>query len=65
MTADSPGPQPWSLTELRVLARGAVARIDREGVRGATSVSLDEIVAMAGMLALDLSLYRERKEDQT
>lgn len=49
-------PQPWSLRQMQELARGAVRKVDREGVRGATMCSVEEIVAMAGVLALDCGL---------
>ncbi len=43
--------QPFeSLRQMQELAARAVGRIDRDGVRGATSVSVQEITAMAGVL---------------
>ncbi len=36
--------------QMQELAARAVGRIDRDGVRGATRVSVEEIAAMAGVL---------------
>lgn len=45
-------PRPFESTRAMVeLACRALGRIDRDGVRGATRVSVDEIAAMAGTLA--------------
>lgn len=45
--------------EMFDLAAGAVRRVDREGLRGITRVSTEEIAAMAGALvALGLCLNR-------
>ena len=57
-------PQPWSLRQMQELARGAVRKVDRDGVRGATMCSVEEIVAMAGVLALGCGLHAERQEDE-
>lgn len=44
-------PQPFdSARRMLELAARAVGRIDRDDVRGATRVSVDEIAAMAGAL---------------
>ncbi|MBP9184270.1 MAG: hypothetical protein KBF78_14135 [Fuscovulum sp.] len=39
-----------SQRQMLEMAARAVGRIDRDGVRGATRVSVDEIAAMAGVL---------------
>jgi hypothetical protein len=44
-------PKPFnSARQMQELAARAVGRIDRDGVRGATRVSVEEIAAMAGVL---------------
>jgi hypothetical protein len=40
-------PSPRAMT---ILAARAVGKIDRDGVRGSTSLSVDEVDAMAGVL---------------
>jgi hypothetical protein len=46
-------PQPFGSTRQMVeLAARGLGRIDRDGVRGATRVSVEEIAAMAALLAL-------------
>jgi hypothetical protein len=46
-----PDPQPFtSPRRMTELAARAVGRIDRDGIRGVTRVSAEEIAAMAGVL---------------
>lgn len=45
-------PEPWALEEMRELAGRGVGRVDRDGLRGATLVTMEEIAAMAAMLAV-------------
>lgn len=48
----TPKPEtPWTGPEMVTLAASAVGRIDRDGLRGVTLCSLEEIAAMAGLLA--------------
>lgn len=45
-------PQPFESARAMVeLAARALGRIDRDGIRGLTGLSVDEIAAMAGILA--------------
>ena len=43
--------EPFEETEMLRLSRRAVGKIDRMGKRGATLITLEEIVAMATTLA--------------
>lgn len=43
--------RPFSEPEMLELARSAVGKVDRLGLRGATLVTMEEIVAMATSLA--------------
>ena len=45
-------PEIWTEARLRQLAGRALGRIDAQGPRGATLVSIEEIIAMAAMLAV-------------
>ena len=45
-------PRRFTQAEMTVTAARALGKIDRDGLRGVTRVSADEIAAMAGMLAL-------------
>jgi len=42
----------WTMEEMMGLAARAVGKVDIFGLRGASLVSLDEITAMAGALAV-------------
>ncbi len=51
MSAPSPVPVvPWSQDEMLAIASRALGRVARDDVRGATLLSVDEIMAMAGTL---------------
>ncbi|MCU9850374.1 hypothetical protein OEZ60_20525 [Defluviimonas sp. WL0024] len=41
----------WTEDEMLELAARGVGKVDRDGLRGATLVSMEEIAAMAGALA--------------
>lgn len=44
-------PERFATThDMAILAARAVGKIDRDGVRGATLLSVDETIAMAGIL---------------
>ncbi len=45
-------PEPWAPGEMLELAGRGVGRVDRDGLRGATLVTMEEIAAMAAVLAL-------------
>ena len=45
-------PKPWTETEMLTLAARGVGKVDLFGMRGATLVSMEEIAAMAGVLAV-------------
>lgn len=45
-------PTRWTVGEMLTLASRGLGKVDAHGRRGATLVSLDEIEAMAGALAL-------------
>lgn len=45
-------PRRFVTSELIDLAMGAADRINREGTRGATNVSVDQIIAMACLLVI-------------
>lgn len=45
-------PKRWSEAELLTLAQRGVGRVDRDGMRGATLVTIEEVAAMAALLAL-------------
>lgn len=56
-------PKRFERGEMFDLAAGAVRRIDRDGMRGITRVSTEEIAAMAGaLLALGLRLHPETED---
>lgn len=44
-------PDRWTEEGMRRLAARGLGKVDRHGLRGATLVSMEEIAAMAGMLA--------------
>lgn len=44
--------RPWTEAEMMTLAARGLGRVDRDGLRGASLVTLEEIAAMAGVLAL-------------
>lgn len=46
-----PQSRPFTEPEMLDLARNAVGKVDRMGQRGATLVTMDEIIAMATALA--------------
>lgn len=46
-----PKTDPWTRTEMLTLAARGLGKVDRDGLRGATLVSMEEIAAMAGALA--------------
>jgi hypothetical protein len=53
MSAPTPVPlpvAPWSQDEMLAIASRALGRVARDDVRGATLLSVDEIMAMAGTL---------------
>ena len=45
-----PAPTPWTMDQMQRLAAQAVLKIDLLGVRGASLVSMDEAIAMAGVI---------------
>ncbi len=45
-------PKRWTEIEMLTLAARGLGKVDVEGDRGATRVTLDEITAMAGVLAV-------------
>ena len=50
--ADRAGPAPWTEAQMIETAARALGKVDALGVRGITLCSVDEIAAMAGVLAL-------------
>jgi hypothetical protein len=44
-------PQPWTTEEMLALAASGVAKVDLLGERGTTLCSMDEIAAMAALIA--------------
>lgn len=47
----APDPR-WTMDEMFTLAARGLGRVDRDGLRGATLVPMEEIAAMAGTLAV-------------
>jgi hypothetical protein len=50
--ADRAGPVPWTEAQMIELAARGLGKVDALGVRGITLCSVDEIAAMAMLLAL-------------
>lgn len=50
--AERAGKEPWTEARMIELAARALGKVDVQGVRGVTLCSVDEIAAMAGVLAL-------------
>jgi hypothetical protein len=50
--ADRAGPVPWTEAQMIETAARGLGRVDALGVRGITLCSVDDIAAMAGVLAL-------------
>lgn len=46
-----PDPARWTLPQMQTLAARGLGRVDLWGSRGASLVTIEEIEAMAGMLA--------------
>ena len=50
--AERAGKEPWTEARMIELAARGLGKVDTLGVRGITLCSVDEIAAMAGVLAL-------------
>lgn len=42
----------WTMQDMLILAARGLGRVDRDGMRGVTGVTMEEIEAMAGALAV-------------
>lgn len=57
-----PEPKPWTRAELAALATRAVAKVDRLGERGVTTCTMDEIAALAAVVAITGAIERLNSE---